>query len=184
MPGYTSAWLTKKNGRSRGVTLIELMIAIAGSALVIGAAMYAWSRINTHIARNQRNALLHREAAMITDRIASQLQRTPRVLSWHYYGITYVNPAGGDTIAYEYYGDELLRNDTALSLISGTTRITGFEVDIRKAHGEEALAGSGLVSFAITFEDEFGAVLQVDRQVSARLARQGANSHDGADWNF
>ncbi len=171
------------SGRGSGFTLIELIIAISASALVISAALFAWGRVGGHIAQNRRKALLHREAQNIAGIITGQLQRTPRLVSWHYYGVSCLSASRTDTISYEFYNGELLRNDTALALISDNSRIASFEVEIEESR-DETPADNGLVVIRMTFEDDFDNRLEIIRQVSAPLPL----SHDGAterlDWNF
>lgn len=163
-----------------GATLIELTVAVAVSLMVIGTIFYAWNQLSRHIIVKRRAALFEAEARMIIGTIASQVRRSSQILAWHDRGITYLSPLTDDTITYDYYGEELLRNDTAVVPIAQNARITGFTVEADDLDDERACFNA-LLHIRLTMEDDFGNT--ADYRMDVAVRRPMKEAEEGG-WNF
>ncbi len=169
---------------NRGVTLIELMVALAMTAIMVSIIFAVWGNFGRHVIRQRRKSVLHAETRVVLESITSQLRRSPAVLAWHTSGITYVSPTKNDTIVYEFYADELLKNDAPVTLISQDAYITNFSVGEPEVSGEEKELT--LLSVAITITDEFNNQISINSQVAVKIPGEDEEGEDEelSGWNF
>ncbi len=174
----------KGKGNTFGVTIIELMVAISMSALVIGIITATWIGFSKHVIGQRRKSILRAELRQVLEGITSQLRRSPAVLAWHSSGITYVSPNNGDTIVYEYYYDELLKDDIPITIISQSAYITDFVID-GSAPGDEE-SDLTLLAIYITMADDFGNQSSASSQVAAKVIKESEYEQEDelSGWNF
>ena len=116
--------------------LIELCVAMAMTALVIGIVFGVWGNISKHMIERQRKNMLYNEANQLCSRIASQLRRSPGVLTWQANGISFITPDSTDTISYEFSYNELKKNDALIAIVSQNAMIRDFAIKEVEASGE------------------------------------------------
>jgi hypothetical protein len=101
------------------MSLIELIVAIAVSAVVVATTLAAWTALQKHISSQNRRAALDYEARRLVVMLADQARKSPRVLHWHENGITLIAATNGDTLSWEYSWQELSRNGEPFQLREG-----------------------------------------------------------------
>lgn len=169
---------------SRGVTLIELAVAISMSAIVVGVVFYAWNTINIHIINNSRKAVFEVEARRIAGSIVSQIRRSPEVISWHSNGITYISPDAGDTVTYEFFNQELKRNDTMLVNIAQKARITDFRIEPEESGTPSEGHFDVLLHVMLSMEDDFDNRTDIRMDVAVKRPEEEDNKEGRDGWNF
>lgn len=123
---------------NRGVTIIELIVALAMTATLSLSVYYFWNHINRHTTTYTDKALFSKEANRIITGIVTQIRSAKEVISFDYNAINFISK-NGDTLAYKYDGDSLFLNDRSLSIISREARISQFEItDLNEAVSAEA----------------------------------------------
>ena len=165
-----------------GITLIELIVALAMTTIIIVIIFATWDNFNRHVINQRRKSVLNGELRQISQVLKSHIRRSPAVLAWHPSGITYVSPNNGDTLVYEFYNEELLVNDTPMPIMSQKAFVSDFaveEVDQTVIVERKELT---LLSFMIALEDEFENRVTVTFNVAAKIA--GEQEQDLDEWNF
>ncbi len=168
----------------QGVTIIELMVALAMTALMVSIIFALWGGFGRHVIKQRRKSILHSEIRVVLESLTSHIRRSPSVLAWHASGITYVSPSNDDTIVYEFYADELLKNDAPVTLISQEAYISNFSIEEVEIPVEEK--EMTLLAVAISIVDEFGNYVSVRSQVAAKVIDEYAQEEDDElnGWNF
>ncbi len=173
-----------KTKRNHGMTIIELMVAMAMTAIVVSIIAAVWINFTRHVVEQRRKSILHAELRQVLEGISSQVRRSPAVLACHSTGITYVSPNNGDTIVYEYYADELFKNDLPVTLISKDAFIHNFSID----ESDPAEDGSDIIllTISLTIADDFGNQAGIRSQVAAKVIDVYAEDEDDelSGWNF
>lgn len=122
----------------KGVTLIELMVALALTATLSVTVYYFWNHINRHTTTYTDKALFSKEANRIITTIVTQIRSAKEVISFDYNTINFISK-NGDTLAYRYDGDSLYLNENSISIISRNARISQFEItDLNESVSSEA----------------------------------------------
>ncbi|MBD3393608.1 MAG: hypothetical protein GF410_16450 [Chitinivibrionales bacterium] len=169
---------------ARGVTVLELMVAVTLGTVLVSMVYLAWSTIHGKAVRDRRADLFHSEALRLTTSISGQLRRSPRLLGWHGYGLSFVSAGTGDTLSYEWYGGKLLRNDTAIVLQSQASWVEQFDVSIE----EEGWGPAGplfLLRLAIAVKDSFDNETRIPSCVAVALpSGSGGETEAISPWNF
>ncbi len=174
----------RRRENNRGVTLIELMVALVMTAIIVSIIFAVWGNFGRHVIIQRRKSVLHAEIRVVLESITSQLRRSPAVLAWHSSGITYVSPNNGDTIVYEFYTDELLKNDAPVILISQDAYISNFSVGESEVSGE--MKEVTLLSVAMTVMDEFYNQISLNSQIAVKILGEDEEGDDDelSGWNF
>lgn len=165
-----------------GFTLIELVVAMSMTAIVIGILFVVWNNFNVHVIKQRRKSIMYSEMNRIAKSITSQIRRSPAVLALHSSGITYISPTKGDTIVYEFYANELLKNDKQVPVASQFAHISDFTIEKKEERG----AGSDLIllSITITMSDEFENEVTATSQVAAKVKDEYESEENFSEWNF
>jgi prepilin-type N-terminal cleavage/methylation domain-containing protein len=122
----------------RGLTLIELIIALSLAATLIASVYYFWAFLNRHTYTHTQNAQLAVESHRIVNTLLMQLQRASTVLSFDIASIQFV-ASQGDTLRYSFDGDSLRINGTPLLINNKGAVVAEFKIldmnenDIREA---------------------------------------------------
>lgn len=166
-----------------GTTLIELLVSVAMTAVLISIVFAFWQNFNYHIITQRRKTILQTEIQKISESLVSQLRRSSGILAWHSSGITFISPHRDDTIVYEHYADELLKNDIPIPLIAQDAFISEFDIE-----AEEQLIGEGhnstqVISIVLTIEDDFDNQQSLRSTVVIKLVRQ-YEEEELSKWNF
>jgi hypothetical protein len=122
----------------KGVTLIELTVALAMTATLAISVYYFWNHINSHTITYTDKALFSKEANRVITSIVTQIRSATEVISFDYNTINFISK-NGDTLAYRYDGDSLFLNDSSITIISRNARISQFEIkDLNESVSSEA----------------------------------------------
>ena len=122
----------------RGLTLIELIIALSLAATLIASVYYFWTFLNRHTYTHTQNAQLTVESHRIVNTLLTHLQRASTILSFDISSIQFVT-SRGDTLHYSFDGDSLRINEIPLLIINKGTAVAEFKIadmnenDIREA---------------------------------------------------
>jgi len=172
--------------RESGLTLIELCIAMAMTTIIIGIIFATWANFHKHITIQQRKSILYTEARQIADMLQSQIRRSPAVISWHQTGITFISSfdstAGNkDTVIYEYYSEELRKNDKPVLLISQNARIIDFKIEEDNENQIVENKYAKLLSILIIISDNFNNQVEIPFKVAVKIAKQ---EDEEEEWEF
>jgi hypothetical protein len=162
--------------------LIELCVAMAMTALVIGIVFGVWGNISKHMIERQRKNMLYSEANQLCSRIASQLRRSPGVLTWQANSISFITPDSTDTISYEFSYNELKKNDTLIAIVSQNAMIRDFAIEEVEASGEKS--DMKLLSLSLSIADKFSNDYTASNAVAVRVLAPAKEKSDRNDWNF
>jgi prepilin-type N-terminal cleavage/methylation domain-containing protein len=165
-----------------GFTLIELVVAMSMAAIAVGILFVVWNNINLHVITQQRKSVLYAEVNRISKSITSQIRRSPKVLALHSNGITYISPFSSDTIVYEFFAEELLKNDKPVPVTSQSAYISEFTIEEKEGQME----GTGLTLLLITIalSDEFDNQVNTTSQVAAKVKNLYESDEDFDKWSF
>ncbi len=164
---------------------MDLVVAIILTALVVTIIFALWGNLDRHVVEQRRKSVLHAEMRQILKSLSSQIRRSPEVLSWHSTGITYVSPNNGDTIVYEYYTDELMKNDVLVTLVSQNAYITDFSINKIELSDSNEESDLMLLSISLSMADDFSNQVTVSSQVAAKVTgEQESEEEELSGWNF
>jgi hypothetical protein len=141
----------------------------------------AWAYVARHSIEGRRTAIFTGEAQRIAEGLADRVRTSPAVLSWHAHGMVFVSAQSGDTVRYDFFDQQLLRNDTPVATIADRAHITALRIEAEETMSHEP---SETVLLRITLEmaDDFGNETAVTVAAAARLHRDA--EEEGYDWNF
>lgn len=173
-----------KSCSNAGVQLIELVLATALTSIIIGIVFSAWHGFNAHVAKNQRKNQLVSENRLLANVLTAHIRKSPGIISWHPQGITYIDPYHtNDTIVYEYYNEELLKNDTLVPLVSSTAYVSNFEIECIEQYENESIGGR-LFSVTISLADDFLNQSSITSMVAAIVVEEATEDTELNKWNF
>ncbi len=181
---YYNIYECKKEDSRRGTTIIDLIVAIVLTSIVVTIIFALWSNFDRHVVLQRRKSILHAEVRQILKSITSQVRRSPEVLAWHSTGITYVSPNNGDTIVYEYYTDELIKNDVLVTLISQAAYIYDFSIDEIDVSGSDEDPELTLLSISLSMADDFTNHVTVNSLVAVKVIGEQVEGEELTGWNF
>lgn len=113
---------------NKGVTLIELTIAMVVASIAFTIVFYMWNTINSHVAVSKYKTQLETETNRIGLQLVNQIRRSPSIIQWNNHRIKMVHYNGADTL--DYYFDEsgLLINDSSVTILLPDARVSDFEL--------------------------------------------------------
>ncbi len=94
---------------NRGVTLLELLIAMTMAVTITGAVLFAWNHYSISLIEQRRSRISYNEAYTLGDYLVKRIRRSNKVMSVDPSSITLINEAARDTF-------QLSLNDTALCI--------------------------------------------------------------------
>ncbi|MFW5959548.1 MAG: PilW family protein [Chitinivibrionales bacterium] len=94
---------------SRGVTLLELLIAMTMAVTITGAVLFAWNHYSISLIEQRRSRISYEEAYTVGDYLVKRIRRADKVMSVDPSSITLINEGDRDTF-------QLSFNDTALCI--------------------------------------------------------------------
>ncbi|MBD3344590.1 MAG: prepilin-type N-terminal cleavage/methylation domain-containing protein [Chitinivibrionales bacterium] len=165
----------------RGVTLLELMVAIAVSGLIVTIVYTSWAFISRHTASNKKQTQFRVETENAARRILSQIRRSSRVLYFDETSVAFITPSSGDTGRYVYDGETLLYNGDSLSFLSADIFVTDFLVE--KEEEDDLTATSDiLLKVYFRFEDNRGNESIFELQTMAHYSQEVADEFNMGFW--
>lgn len=168
---------------NRGVTFIELIVAMVVSATVISLAFGFWGKLNSHVFKGQQQNIHQAEAMVLAGQISSQLRKSPGVLAWHDHGITFIEYKTGDTLVYEFYENTLELNDS----IEVGPKDPVFVCDFTITNPiEESKEGKAFLAVATAINDGRGRVYTAEVMVSVKTIQDAFDDKYESlnKWNF
>ena len=173
----------RKKKRNSGVSIVELMMAIAMTSVIITVILSTWNNFNRHVFSQRRKSILRTEIKLISSTLTSQLRRSPGVIAYHSSGITYISPNNRDTIAYEFYTEELLKNDKSIRFVAQNAYINEFivkEVEQNIENNELKL-----LSLFIKIMDDFDNQVSINSTVAVKMLNEyEVEEEELSKWNF
>lgn len=169
--------LRKKN--NRGTTLIELMVVISVGTIIVMTTMYTMAGHSRHISDNTRKNKIYNEVHGIMYSLTTLLRKSPEVLEYSTDEIKFISPHSEDTLSYVLYGEELIKNDNPLLLISQNAYISEFTIEEIEEAYEERTFGYILLSIVLEITDSFNNKVRVQKLVSVKYRQ---NSEDTMDF--
>jgi Tfp pilus assembly protein PilE len=172
----------KKPGNS-GVSIIELMMAIAMTSVIVTVVLSSWNNFTRHVFSQRRKSILRTEIKLISSTLASQLRRSPGIIAYHSSGITYISPTSEDTIAYEFNSEELLKNDKPIRFVAQNAYISEFIVEEAEQNMENNELK--LLSFFIELMDDFDNRVSINSSVAVKILNEYEAAEEELNrWNF
>lgn len=168
---------------NRGVTFIEIVVAMVVSATIISLAFGFWGRLNKHVFLGNKENIHQAEAMNLGSLISSQLRKSSAVLAWHDHGITFVEFKSGDTLVYEFYENRLMLNDSIEIGPKHPVFVSAFTVTSPIADKRENKA---FLSILTSINDGRGKVYDAESMVTVKMAKEAFDDkyESLSKWNF
>ncbi|MBD3322283.1 MAG: prepilin-type N-terminal cleavage/methylation domain-containing protein [Chitinivibrionales bacterium] len=164
-----------------GITLVELMVAIAVSGIIVGVVCTSWVFISRHAAQKKRQTHFRVQTENAARRILSQVRRSQKVLYFDESSIAFLAPGKTDTLRYVYDGEYLRLNGDSLTFLSPSVYITDFHIE--KEEEDELTATSDiLIRFYFLFEDDEGNLSEIELQTMANYIPEEADEYIMDYW--
>ncbi len=179
MTAKRTSWCGGRGLGRGGVTLLELIVAIAVSAIAVGMIFQTWTSLSRHMHANERRSNLRVSADRISETLAMELRRSHAVVAWGSNGITFETVAG-DTVRYEHNGMTLVRNGSPVHVSSPGGYVGTFDVTRAEDAGQlvDREQERVLLRVDLTVEDSLENTAGAQVEVSVRLV-SGAET-----WGF
>jgi prepilin-type N-terminal cleavage/methylation domain-containing protein len=139
----------------KGITLLELIVAISLSAVVLAAIFFAWRFIERHTVVQSRKAVFYSEADRISRSVTEEIRKCKLVTAFSGHSITFIKNPSGDTIRYDFESLQLTRNGIALESRAPTAHVNDFAV-IKNQESYQDKTADLLLDIRIGVVDNFG----------------------------
>jgi prepilin-type N-terminal cleavage/methylation domain-containing protein len=176
----------------RGITLVELLVALVISGIVISGAMFSWTFISRHTTLQKRKSAFFAQTEQAAALIANDIRTSPHVLFFDDNTITLVARTSGDTITYRLTGDSLRKNDAAVRFFSEGATPVKFSIEKDKSASSSP---SGLTSdprvpqdivliVTLGTRDRTGLTSEIRSSVKIRYAEEEGKVNNKFKWNY
>lgn len=115
-----------KINSNKGMTLVELMVAMIVASIALVIIFYMWNTINRHVAVSRYKTQLETEANRLGLLIVNQIRKSPSIIQWSSHRIAMVHHNGSDTLDYYFNDSDLLLNGNKVNLLVSDTRVSVF----------------------------------------------------------
>jgi prepilin-type N-terminal cleavage/methylation domain-containing protein len=112
---------------NKGMTLVELMVAMVVASIALAIVFYMWNTINKHVAVSRYKTQLETETNRLGLLIVNQIRRSPSIIQWNSNRIKMVHHNGSDTLDYYFNESGLLLNGNKVNLLVPYASVSGFE---------------------------------------------------------
>lgn len=163
----------------RGITLIELTIAMVSASILISIVFFTWNHINRSTMLQQRRTALQSECSRVARLITGQIQKADAVLRYDRNSIRLATQEAKDTITFSYDGSSIERNDTTLSFTLPNITVAEFSFENQNSEHDEAQPY--LFHFTLTLISFQNDTASVESTVMGRRAAN-AMSQSGNDF--
>jgi len=172
-----------KDSGNSGVSMVELMMAIAMTSVIVTVILSTWNNFNRHIFSQRRKNILQTEIKLISSTLVSQLRRSPGIIEHGSSFVKYIAPNNEDTIAYEFYTEELQKNGIPVRLIAQHAFISEFIIEEAEQNVENN--EHKLFSVFIELTDEFDNKVSLNSTVAVKiLVDYEVEEEELSRWNF
>jgi hypothetical protein len=117
------------------------------------------------------------EAVRLSEAIATEIRKSPQVLSWKDNGITFLAANNADTITYEFANTALMKNAAPVSFIAPGAFVSRFVVESENQAGALDASKTMMLSISLTMQDNFGNSSVIPLQI--RVNAPGDQTTDG-----
>ncbi len=168
---------------NRGVTFIELVVAMVVGATIISLAFGFWGSLNKQVFSGQKQNIHQAELINLAGKLTSQLRRSPAVLAWHDHGITFIEYKTEDTLVYEFYENTLNLNDTIQVGPKDPVFVSEFTVTTPV---DELKPDKALLAIQTAINDGRGNVYSLESMVTVKMAKDAFDDKYESlnKWNF
>lgn len=112
----------------KGVTLIELTVALVLTSIITGIIYMTWNHITLHIEVQKKRASLHGECIRISQQINHQLHTAASVIKWDPHSVTFTTANKSDTLTYSFDGTTLTCNNVPVALTVPQSTVRNFSL--------------------------------------------------------
>jgi prepilin-type N-terminal cleavage/methylation domain-containing protein len=176
------------HANARGVTLVELIVALVISGIVISLAMFSWTYLSRHTTLTKRKHLFYSQTELTAAIIANDVRRSPQIILFTENAVSYIDGRSGDTVVYKFDGDTLRKNDTAVQFVSEGAKVIKFSVE-----KDEASSGAKpgylnqsqdiVLLITLGMQDRAGTTSEIPNKVKVRYI-EGGEEVIKSRWNF
>lgn len=130
--------MRKETHLQKGVTLIELIVAIVITTIVVTILYNSWTYWNRYVARTQAKTELRMESKRILNQITLQIKKAKSVLFWDRDQIGFVREDRGDTVVYNYDYDGAIKcNGEKIVLLPKSATVIDFTIENQNNNRED-----------------------------------------------
>jgi Tfp pilus assembly protein PilE len=164
--------------RHRGVTLIELAVAMMSASILISIVFFTWNQITRSTTIRQRRTALQSECSRVARLITGQIQKADAVLQYDRNSIRLVTREAKDTVTFSLNGTTIERDNTPLSftLPDVTVDVFSFENQNSEHEGQPYL-----FLFTLTLISAHNDTASVESTVMGRRMIDGT-AQSGTDF--
>lgn len=126
-----------QRSNSRGVTLVELTVAVVLSTFVAASVLFTWNHLNRYTTTQERRTALQTECNRIITQITTQLRRAEYIIRFDRSSLQFTIGNPIDTITYNATAGALEYKGTPISYTLNGTRVDIFSVENVNAAGDE-----------------------------------------------
>ena len=153
----------------KGVTLVELLVAMTAASFVILTAFWFWRTFNTHVI-NQNRKMVNQAAIMTISRdIAFSLRKSDVVLRVEPNRVMYIKRDASDTLELAYVNGALLRNGEEIRSATITQFITNLTFSLIEENREQNAA---LIAIDLSTNDNRGMLNDLRSFVCVRVLEE------------
>jgi prepilin-type N-terminal cleavage/methylation domain-containing protein len=113
----------------KGITLIELTVALVLTSIITGIIYMTWNHITLHTEVQKKRASLHGECIRISQQINQQLHTAASIIKWDPHSITFTTANKSDTLAYSFDGTTLTCNNIPVILTVPQSTVRNFSLE-------------------------------------------------------
>lgn len=158
----------------KGVTLLELIVALSMTSVVLGMIFFSWNYINKHIAVQKTRTEMNNGLNMLSQGIISGIKRSRGIIGVNEHEIELLSD--DDTVIYKFDNDRILINDQPLSVSDPRMKVKEFAI---KTLNNDPSAVEALLQISITVESPFHDTAGVTLNVETKMI-----SSQTGDWGF
>jgi prepilin-type N-terminal cleavage/methylation domain-containing protein len=178
-------------GLRRGVTLVELVVALSIAGIVTGLVLFSWSFVSRHTTQQKRKALLYSQTENLIGSIVNEVRASSQIVSYGDDSIVFISSKSNDTVSYSRTADTLYRKGAAVHLVSQCSKVVRFSIEIdEEASGNQydqqlSKGEQPDIVLVITLgvEDCFGASSVIPQKVKVHQP-DDATLGNASKWNF
>jgi prepilin-type N-terminal cleavage/methylation domain-containing protein len=175
---------SRDNHRRRpqgGVTLVELVVAMAIAGIVISLTLASWTFISRHTTLGKHKAEFLSQTEQTASLIVNSIRRSEQVISFDKNTISFIAGSGGDTVTYAFDGDTLRKNGDAVQFVTEGATVVRFSVEKDEAASTPSArslaspldAQDIVLTVTLGMKDRSGASSEIPSSVKIRFVPPG-----------
>ena len=116
-------------GNNRGITLIELSVAVILTSIVITIVYASWNHLVFYTSLQKRRSSLQTECSRISDLLIMKLHHAETIIRWSSDDIQFTVTDPADTLHYSFDGSSLNCNGKPMQLLLPSTTVNRFLIE-------------------------------------------------------